>query len=121
MKILGQHPDYQEKSRYFPYRYVCSLSELVRESVKLTNFDMRKVVEPIVKDFENRPDLVRSLRDLPPPPNSTSWRQVDIRPSPDGLVVFKCFVGWNRENRCWHVIVEGAEENLFESGDFKNW
>ncbi len=92
-------------------QYSAALSKKVRAGVSFMGTNLRPLVEQLVDQFEQSEELCKSLK-VPGYP----MRQVDLRPEPGHpTILLKVFMSW-RDDR-WLVMIEGADETVFENGE----
>ena len=72
-----------------------------------------RMVEGIVEDIDGNEEVAASLK-IEFGGDAGVMRQVDIRPNPNGPVMFKSFVTWDSDRELWLVFIEGALENHWE-------
>ena len=99
----------------FKIPYVCTLSPILREVLRITNRHdyFREQVEGCVETIDSNENIAASLKRRLTP-KAKSFRQIDIRADSDNSVVWKNFIHWNEELNCWHVLSELAAENHWE-------
>ncbi len=100
----------------FAYPYVCSLTPICRAAVNFLNSKnkIQEMVEGVLIDLNEREGVAASLK--VPINGCCLARQIDIRPSPDSSeIIFKVFVEWRQDWKCWYVFVEGGMESYWEN------
>lgn len=115
MKIIGYSKNHLPPTDGFPHAYMGTLSKNVRMVKDMLEVDLRPIVEGVVCDIAENEEVAESLKGTHPS-GKDMYRQVDIKNDEGGLLL-KCFVCWNKEHQGWHVLVEGAEERIFEDGE----
>lgn len=118
MKLSGYAKNHLPPSSDFSIPYIASLSTKLRAAVTSIDCDIRPLIEYVVKSFDEDAELVKSLRDTEYPPGDLAMRQMDLRIAPGEPIIFKCFVFWNKNYDCWHVLAEAPNETVFEDGVF---
>lgn len=98
--------------------YVVSLSPYLRwmsQNMSSVLDGIKRTAYGTACQAETHPTLKKEIQEDPNYVNSLVMRQIDIKDD-DGKIIFRCFVAWNKEHNCWHVLMELPEENCFKAG-----
>jgi len=101
--------------------FVCSLSKKVRIGMMAAgqtaeSSGIRSCIISIVEQFDNDAELKASLKQKPEP-GYHPMRQIDVRSAPGAPITLKVFMQWSWKLDCWHALVEGPDETVFEDGE----
>ena len=98
----------------FPIRYIASFSigmRLLKQSIPIQSSErLFQLIEDTILQFDEDSELKKSIKSSLL--NYENFRQCDIKSG--DYVMVKTFLGWNKEQDCWHVLVELPTENEFE-------
>lgn len=103
-------------------QFVVSLTKNLRNLVTMIGETGKQKMEEIGKSlahqFDNDAALKESLQNDPRVEDGDrAMRQVDIRKDEDNSLLFKAFVSWNKQLKCWHIFLELPEETIWEDGE----
>ena len=108
---LTEAPD----GKSFQYPYIATLSPTLKLGFEIVSPSSRskmvKIVEGAVEGIMQTEGVADSL--IKGSSLIKSVRQIDIK-NDDQKVMFKTFISWDKDQNCWQVFVEGANETYFE-------
>ena len=113
------HPDYSTRSDA-KYPYIASFSPMLRAAVQFMGKKeaIAVQIEGIVEEVACNEEVASSIKK--PIIEGQNVRQVDLK-NDDGMVLVKCFVGWDHHKGIWVVWAEGAQERHWEDEFTSNY
>lgn len=99
-----------------PFLASCSLTikatlPLVQSNGMMGNF--RKAVAQALEGVITAPGVADSLKE-PAPDGYKAMRGITMRKWANGPAFLDCYVFWNYDHDCWHILIEAPNEGYWQ-------